>query len=112
MKKLTKVEQLQNRFEAQDGYNIDTKIKTVMTGLSFTPEDLERGVDRRNSQVDRRLWLALGQMLLSNLYWLLDEPASHLDMTTVSWLEQYLNSFAGAVVIISHDHSLFGSYCG
>ncbi|WP_411842599.1 ABC-F family ATP-binding cassette domain-containing protein [Salinicoccus sp. HZC-1] len=99
---LKKFEQLQNRFEGDDGYNIDTKIKTVLTGLNFALEDLDRNVDEFSGGQKTRL--ALGQMLLSNPdLLLLDEPTNHLDMTTVSWLEQYLNSFRGAVVIISHD---------
>lgn len=99
---LNRFEQLQNRFEGEDGYNIDTKIKTVMTGLNFNAEDLHRNVDEFSGGQKTRL--ALGQMLLSDPdLLLLDEPTNHLDMTTVAWLEQYLNSFRGAVVIISHD---------
>lgn len=99
---LQKFEQLQNRFEGDDGYNIETKIKTVMTGLNFEVTDLDRNVEEFSGGQKTRL--ALGQMLLRNPdLLLLDEPTNHLDMTTVSWLEQYLNSFRGAVVIISHD---------
>ncbi|WP_026090335.1 ABC-F family ATP-binding cassette domain-containing protein [Salinicoccus carnicancri] len=99
---LRRFEQLQNRFEYEDGYNIETKIKTVMTGLNFDVDDLGRNVDEFSGGQKTRL--ALGQMLLSSPdLLLLDEPTNHLDMTTVSWLEQYLNSFHGAVVIISHD---------
>ncbi|AKG74754.1 ATP-binding cassette domain-containing protein [Salinicoccus halodurans] len=99
---LKKFEQLQNRFENADGYNIDMKIKTVITGLNFDAADLDRNVDEFSGGQKTRL--ALGQMLLTNPdLLLLDEPTNHLDMTTVGWLEQYLNSFPGAVVIISHD---------
>lgn len=99
---LKKFEQLQNRFEGEEGYSIDTKIKTVMTGLNFDADDLNRNVDEFSGGQKTRL--ALGQMLLSDPdLLLLDEPTNHLDMTTVAWLEQYLNSFRGAVVIISHD---------
>lgn len=105
---LRRFEHLQNRFENEDGYNIDTKIKTVMTGLNFDVDDLGRSVDEFSGGQKTRL--ALGQMLLSSPdLLLLDEPTNHLDMTTVSWLEQYLNSFRGAVVIISHDRYFLDS---
>lgn len=105
---LRRFEQLQSRFENEDGYNIDTRIKTVMTGLNFDVDDLGRNVDEFSGGQKTRL--ALGQMLLSapDLL-LLDEPTNHLDMTTVSWLEQYLKSFRGAVVIISHDRYFLDS---
>src|SRR5699024_10536532 len=60
---LRRFEQLQNRFENEDGYNIDTKIKTVMTGLNFDTDDLERNVDEFSGGQKTRL--ALGLMLLS-----------------------------------------------
>lgn len=105
---LRRFEQLQSRFENEGGYNIDTRIKTVMTGLNFDVDDLGRNVDEFSGGQKTRL--ALGQMLLSapDLL-LLDEPTNHLDMTTVSWLEQYLKSFRGAVVIISHDRYFLDS---
>ncbi|MCC4723180.1 ABC-F family ATP-binding cassette domain-containing protein [Salinicoccus sp. RF5] len=93
---------LQNSFESQGGYTIDAQIKTVITGLNFTKDDLDRNVDAFSGGQKTRL--ALGQMLLSKPdLLLLDEPTNHLDMDTVAWLEQYLNSFTGAIAIISHD---------
>ncbi|SDK85390.1 ABC-F family ATP-binding cassette domain-containing protein [Lacicoccus qingdaonensis] len=99
---VNKLERLQNLFENQDGYHIDSNIKMVLTGLNFDVKDLDRPVDKFSGGQKTRLSLA--QMLLSKPdLLLLDEPTNHLDMDTVEWLEQYLNGFQGAVVIISHD---------
>src|SRR5699024_6005607 len=74
----------------------------ILTGLNFDVTDLDRPVDEFSGGQKTRLSLA--QMLLSKPdLLLLDEPTNHLDMDTVEWLEQYLNGFQGAVVIISHD---------
>lgn len=99
---IDKFEKLQNTFENQNGYHIETEIKSVITGLNFEPDDLKRHVNEFSGGQKTRL--ALGQLLLSrpNLL-LLDEPTNHLDMETVEWLEGYLRQFQGAVVIISHD---------
>ena len=97
-----KLERLQNTFENADGYNIDANIKMVLTGLNFDPADLDRPVDEFSGGQKTRLSLA--QMLLRKPdVLLLDEPTNHLDVETVEWLEYYLKSFQGAVVIISHD---------
>lgn len=99
---INKFESLQNQFENQNGYHIETEIKSVITGLNFSLNDLERQVNAFSGGQKTRL--ALGQILLTKPdLLLLDEPTNHLDMETVEWLEGYLNYFQGAVVIISHD---------
>lgn len=100
--KLKRYENIQLNFEHNDGYTVDAQIKSVLTGLQFTEDDLERRVEEFSGGQKTRL--ALGKMLLTKPdLLLLDEPTNHLDMATVEWLEQYLTSYAGAVVIISHD---------
>ncbi|MCG7420988.1 ABC-F family ATP-binding cassette domain-containing protein [Macrococcus epidermidis] len=101
-KKLTSYEKLQQQFEAQDGYLYETKIKTVLTGLNFKPEDFDQKIDTFSGGQKTRL--ALAEMLLHNPdLLLLDEPTNHLDMDTTAWLENYLTTYDGAIVIISHD---------
>ncbi|ARJ50220.1 ABC-F family ATP-binding cassette domain-containing protein [Staphylococcus lutrae] len=99
---IAKYEQLSNQFEQQDGYQYESKIKTVLNGLGFSTTDYHRPIqDFSGGQKTR---LALAQMLLSEPdILLLDEPTNHLDMATTEWLEDYLKYFKGAIVIISHD---------
>lgn len=100
--KLTEYEKLQNTFEANDGYQYEHKIKTVLTGLNFTEEDFHQKIDYFSGGQKTRL--ALAEMLLSEPdILLLDEPTNHLDMETTAWLENYLMTYKGAIVLISHD---------
>lgn len=95
-------EALSNQFEQQDGYQYESKIKTVLHGLNFSEADFDRPINDFSGGQKTRLSLA--QMLLSEPdLLLLDEPTNHLDMETTQWLESYLNYFKGAIVIISHD---------
>ncbi len=99
---IDRYEYLSNEFEQQDGYQYESKIKTVLHGLNFTEADFNRPINDFSGGQKTRLSLA--QMLLSEPdLLLLDEPTNHLDMETTQWLESYLNYFKGAIVIISHD---------
>jgi ATP-binding cassette subfamily F protein 3 len=99
---LEKYESLSNQFEQLEGYQYESKIKTVLHGLNFDEADFDRPINDFSGGQKTRLSLA--QMLLSEPdLLLLDEPTNHLDMETTEWLEGYLNYFKGAIVIISHD---------
>lgn len=100
--KLSQYEALSNLYELMDGYNYESKIKTVLTGLDFKESDFDRQIQSFSGGQKTRLSMA--QMLLSEPdLLLLDEPTNHLDMETTEWLENYLTHFKGAIVIISHD---------
>ncbi|WP_425255473.1 ribosomal protection-like ABC-F family protein [Mammaliicoccus sciuri] len=100
--KLSQYEALSNQYELMDGYNYESKIKTVLTGLDFKEPDFDRQIQSFSGGQKTRLSMA--QMLLSEPdLLLLDEPTNHLDMETTEWLENYLTHFKGAIVIISHD---------
>ncbi|UZW91001.1 ABC-F family ATP-binding cassette domain-containing protein [Staphylococcus lugdunensis] len=99
---MERYESLSSQFEHQDGYQYESKIKTILHGLNFTETDFDRPINVFSGGQKTRLSLA--QMLLNNPdLLLLDEPTNHLDMETTQWLEDYLKYFQGAIVIISHD---------
>ncbi len=89
-------------FEANDGYQIDVKIKTVLHGMGFTAAEFHRDVASFSGGEKTRL--AISKLLLEapNLL-ILDEPTNHLDFETIAWLEEYLQSYKGALLIVSHD---------
>src|ERR1700733_10400767 len=94
--------QVQSEFSAQDGYNIESRTGTVLSGLGFQREDWQRRVEEFSGGWQMRI--ALGKLLLEepNLL-LLDEPTNHLDLEARNWLESYLETYPNAFVLISHD---------
>ncbi|MCC7117797.1 MAG: ABC-F family ATP-binding cassette domain-containing protein [Anaerolineales bacterium] len=93
---------LQEDFERRGGYTYETRIKQVLTGLGFDAADYALALDHLSGGQRTRAFLA--RLLLSNPdILLLDEPTNHLDIRAVEWLEGYLNQWAGAAVIVSHD---------
>jgi ATP-binding cassette subfamily F protein 3 len=99
---LTQYGELQHRFEDAGGYTYATRIKMVLQGLSFTPEEYERPLSKLSG--GQRTRALLGRLLLDSPDLLvLDEPTNHLDILAVEWLEAFLKDFSGAVVAVSHD---------
>ncbi len=93
---------LQTIFEQKDGYNINVKIDTVRTGMGFSQIDCDRRVSSLSGGEKTRLSLA--SLLLSEpALLILDEPTNHLDFKTLEWLEDYLLSYKGAILMVSHD---------
>jgi len=94
--------QVQAEFTARDGYNIESRVGAVLSGLGFRREDWARRVEEFSGGWQMRI--ALAKLLLEepNLL-LLDEPTNHLDLEARNWLESYLNSYPNAFVLISHD---------
>src|SRR6266849_4563136 len=93
---------LQDQFRLREGYSIELKSATVLQGLGFKTADFERPTETFSGGWQMRI--ALAKLLLGqpNLL-LLDEPTNHLDLEARNWLEEYLNAYPHAVILVSHD---------
>ena len=92
------------RFEAAGGYEIETRAKTILTGLGFAMADLTRDVAEFSGGWQMRIQLSKLLLRHPDLM-LLDEPTNHLDLASVKWLESFLSGYDGAVLIVSHDRA-------
>lgn len=89
-------------YEANDGYIIKVKIRTILNGMGFSEQLFDRVISSFSGGEKTRL--AIAKLLLENPNLLiLDEPTNHLDFKTVMWLEDYLKDYKGALIIVSHD---------
>ena len=94
--------ELHHLFEGQDGYQLESRAKSVLQGMGFGEGDMGRPVDTFSGGWQMRL--ALAKLLLEEpSYLFLDEPTNHLDIEAMDFLEGYLRGFKGTMVLISHD---------
>jgi len=101
-KMLDNYHNMTHEFEINDGYSYRSEIVGVIKGLGFGEEDFDREISTLSGGQKTRV--ALGRLLLSRPdLILLDEPTNHLDMESIRWLEGYLTSYKGSVIIVSHD---------
>lgn len=99
---LDKMTNLQEEFERLDGYTIQAKASEILEGLGFSTADLERPL--RTFSGGWRMRVMLAKLLLQNpSLLLLDEPTNHLDLPSIEWIENYLQRYEGAIIIVSHD---------
>jgi ATP-binding cassette subfamily F protein 3 len=94
--------ELQHKLEDGDAFRMKSKIEKVLMGLGFSTDDLDRMTDEFSGGWQMRIALAKLLLMQPSLL-LLDEPTNHLDLDSLQWLEEYLLSYEGAVMIVSHD---------
>jgi ATP-binding cassette, subfamily F, member 3 len=99
---LKEYDHLQITFKDSGGYQYEADIRSVLHGLNFQTFDYSTKIETLSGGQKTRL--ALGKLLLTKPdILILDEPTNHLDIETLSWLEQYLQTYDGAILIVSHD---------
>jgi ATP-binding cassette, subfamily F, member 3 len=107
-KKLERYSLISHQFQLHEGYSIEAKAGSVLLGLGFTREDLQRPCDDFSGGWQMRI--ALAKLLLQQpSLLLLDEPTNHLDLEARNWLEEYLRNYPHALVLVSHDRYFLDS---
>jgi ATP-binding cassette subfamily F protein 3 len=102
--------ELQERFAHQNGFEYPSRIRGVLNGLGFKPEDHNKAFSLFSGGEKTRA--TLGQILLQEPeLLLLDEPTNYLDIESLQWLEQYLKSYPGTFMIVSHDRYFIDKVC-
>lgn len=91
-------------YESMGGYELESRVRAVLFGLGFGEEDMERHTTDFSGGWQMRI--ALAKLLTRNPeVLLLDEPTNHLDLESVRWLEGFLRSYSGSVIVVSHDRA-------
>ncbi len=102
--------QLHGELEAMDGYRARSRAAVLLNGLGFSEQKQSLPVSRFSGGWRMRLNLAQALMCRSDIL-LLDEPTNHLDLDAVLWLEDWLTSYAGTLLLISHDRDFLDKIC-
>lgn len=99
---LTKLGEMEHRFAASGGYELESLVKSILSGLGFPEADFNRPLREFSGGWCMRAYLARLLVQKPDLL-LLDEPTNHLDLPSLEWLEQYLLGFTGSMILVSHD---------
>lgn len=101
---LEELGELQHRFEAMNGFSAKGEVEKVLMGLGFVPEDMERSCGEFSGGWQMRIELAKLLLREPDLL-MLDEPTNHLDIESLTWLESFLRTYHGGILVISHDRA-------
>ena len=102
MKVVEKYGEVQTEYQNIGGYDLESRIKSILSGLGFADDEFDRPVETFSGGWKMRI--ALAKVLAMNPDMILmDEPTNHLDIESIEWLEGWLKSFKGALVMTSHD---------
>ena len=104
------VHDLHERFELADGFTAEARAGRLLHGLGFADSDLARPVEAFSGGWRMRLNLAQALMCRSDIL-LLDEPTNHLDLPAILWLEGWLKSYSGVLLLVSHDRDFLDAVC-
>ncbi|WP_338721046.1 ABC-F family ATP-binding cassette domain-containing protein [Devosia sp. XK-2] len=96
--------EVQGRFQELDGYSLDGRAREVLAGLGFSPDMMEGDVGALSGGWKMRVALARILLMKPDVL-LLDEPSNHLDLESLIWLENFLNTYTGALLMTSHDRA-------
>jgi ATP-binding cassette, subfamily F, member 3 len=108
---LEKYAELQHEYEHADGYTLHAEVERVLTGVGFEKPDFERPIAAFSGGQQNRAMLA--RVLLTRVdLLLLDEPTNHLDLNGIEFLEEFLQSFGGSYLVISHDRTFLNRTVG
>ncbi len=103
--------EVQARFDALGGYQLEPKAKTILRGLAFRERDFDRQLKAMSGGWVMRAYLARLLVQQPDLL-LLDEPTNHLDLEALQWFQEYLRTYPGAVLLISHDREFLNELVG
>lgn len=110
-KTMKKYGELQNKYEALGGYDIEEKLSKICIGLKI--DEVYKKRDFKSLSGGEKTTVMFAKILLQNPdILLLDEPSNHLDLQSIEWLEEYLKEYNGAVLIISHDRYFLDNVVG
>lgn len=107
---IAEYDELCARYQAIDGYNLDYKIRMILSGMGFPEQFYDRPVSVLSG--GEKTKLAMAKLLVADPdLMILDEPTNHLDMAAAEWLKGFLAEFKKAVLVVSHDGSFLDAVC-